>query len=299
MFRHRTFFIPSDPVTVIDPYVVRAGKTPYTMSKYARNTVVDKELGDSVRLKAVKSQYLIGKNSFRGLGNKNEYVEQVEVMPEKPEEPEVGIKVESPTDSASSVPPSYRTFDEGSEFEVGGDAERQIVTTVANQGRQFFWNVLENQNTQTDATVQAVFGDQGLDVLRMMRTYNTEARDAVYDTVVRPSVRAAVKYMTENQESWSGQPAGAIRNFLLKMFVIFAVQNFITTLGTSGGISTGLQAPGLPGMFPSATMIDQPTSTIEEGGAGGLGAVVQAGVDAGLAGAAAGHNYWLRRRGRR
>lgn len=77
MFRHRTFSIQHSPVTMIDPYTARGGNLPYTMSKYARNTVVDKVVSDMVGLQPVKAKYVVGTRGVRGLGNKNEYVEQI------------------------------------------------------------------------------------------------------------------------------------------------------------------------------------------------------------------------------
>jgi len=350
MFRHRAFSIRNDPVTVVDPYTVRGGNLPYTMSRYARNTVVDKVVGDMVGLRAVKAKYVVGSKGVRGLGNKNEYVEQI--VKEAPSSPGGGRQAPEPSAPyLDSEPPEYEEapyldseppeYEEGwgveleeksngsrpsagdifervkKASEVGEDEGVDIdsptspiedlvyggLREIGRQGANQVYEMVVDAGSGNEGVVSALFGEDGVAVMRRLGELREDARRAVFDNAIQPAIGMAREYI--QNEGWDQAPPRGfnLRALALRLVLMFAINNILATIGGGGGGAGGLQGglqgalQGLPGAFPSSTLPDMPTAT-EGGVPGGVDIIGNA---AGAASALGGgvQGYFMRRGGRR
>ena len=239
MFRHRSIHIRNENVTLVDPYTVRAQNLPYGMSKYARNDIIDKHSINTVPLKAIKAKYVLGKKSFFGLGNKNEYVERVAPETENEER---------------GVPETTNTKLEKTE-DSRLDRMIESAGVLGSATLSSIYSLITAPATQTELVAQGVLGEEAVQVLRYARNINENARSALYDSVIRPTITATRNYIAEHvlPEGWTRN------NFIRAILAAFFVQYMTSTIG-SGIASSGSRGASIMAEFPSST-VNYPTIT--------------------------------------
>lgn len=237
MFRHRSIHIRNENVTLVDPYTVRAQNLPYGMSKYARNDIIDKHSINTVPLKAIKAKYVLGKKSFFGLGNKNEYVERV-----APENKEID-------------PPETKKGEVEKTEDSRLDRLIESAGAVGSATLSSVYSLITAPATQTELVAQGVLGEDAVQVLRYARNINENARAALYDSVIRPTITATRNYIAENvlPEGWTRN------NFIRGILTAFFVQYMTSAIG-SGIASSGGRGASIMADFPSST-VNYPTIT--------------------------------------